>query len=342
MENTQGRNPDEAVKTAGNNAEAPSDNFGVEQVEQALRASMFDETTEAAPDEAENTTESPEVESEGEQEEEYVHSESQEEITAEEGQDYEVEQSEDEQTEETVPDADRGLPKGVKKRIDKLVAKRREAEQEVERMKAELERLEQEAKKPARAQEIRKNPYARLDNAEQIQAEAEKAKQIRRWCEMNPEGGVIKDAQGNETEYSAEQVRNIKIRALDALEEHLPAQLAYVSNFQQVEQNLAKEYPWWKDKSSKERQMAEAFIQHFPEITRFPDYKMVLGDYVRGVKSRMTKQTAGQQRIPSQPKSSGMPVNQSASRQVGKDTLTRFRSSGGKDDLSDIIASRFL
>lgn len=338
MENTEGKNPNEAVNIEGNNNEANSGNFGVEQVESAIRASLFDDTTEAATTEAENDVEAPEVESEGVQDEESVHSESQEEITAEAEDDEEAEPAN-----EPSEDADRGLPKGVKKRIDKLVAKRREAEQEAERLRAELERLGQEALKPARATEIRKNPYAKLDTVEQIQSEIERAKQVRRWCEMNPEGGVIKDAKGNDVDYSAEQVRNMKIRALDALEEHLPAQLAYINNFQQVEQHVAKEYPWWKDKSSKERQIAEAFIQYFPEITRFPDYKMVLGDYVRGVKSRSnSKQSAATQRIPSQPKMSGAPVSQPTRQVNDKDSMTRFRSSGGKEDLSDIIASRFL
>lgn len=342
MENTEGQNPATAVNEAGNNTEANSGNFGVEQVEAAIRASLFNETTEAAPAEAENNAESPEVESEGEQEVESVHSESTEETTAEEEADDISAEADDEPAEA----ADRGLPKGVKKRIDKLVAKRREAEQEVERMKSELERLEREAKKPAQTREIRKNPYATLESGEAINAEAERAKQIRRWCEMNPDGGVVTNADGTQTEYSAEQVRKIKVRAMDALEEHLPAQLAYINNFQQVEQIATKEYPWWKDKSSKERQIAEAFLQHFPEITRFPDYKMVLGDYIRGVKARDAssgKETASAQRIPSQPKTTGMPVSQPANKQVvNKDSLTRFRSSGGKDDLSDIIASRFL
>lgn len=337
MENTEGQKPATAVNDAEINTESNTDNFGVDQVESAIRASLYDETSETAPTEAGNDVEAPEVESEGVQEEESVHSESQEEITA------EADEDNESQDEESYEAADRGLPKGVKKRIDKLVAKRREAEAEIERMKAELERLGQEASKPARAAEIRKNPFATLADESQIQAEAEKAKQIRRWCEMNPDGGVVKDAQGNETEYSAEQVRKIKVRAIDALEEHLPAQLAYVNNFKQVEQVASKEYPWWKDKSSKERQIAEAFLQHFPEITRFPDYKMVLGDYIRGVKAREnSKQNApAQQRVPSQPKMSISPASQSK-RPGNPNEMARFRSSGGKDDLADIIASRFL
>lgn len=251
-----------------------------------------------------------------------------------------------EETEETKSDDEfeRGLPKGVKKRIDKLSAKRREAEQEVERLKQEVERLSQEAVKPAQAP-TKQNPYANLSTLEEVQREVEQAKQIRRWCEMNPDGAVVQNNDGSETEYSAEDIRSIKIKALDAMEEHLPARAKYLQNFQQVEQITAKEYPWWKDKSSSERQIAEAFLKHFPEIQRFPDYKMVLGDYIRGVKAREASSKTSNvfaKKAPVQPKVSATPVRLSQNEAKVQVAQKRFMSSGNRDDLSSIIANRFL
>lgn len=256
------------------------------------------------------------------------------------------ETTDSEETEETKSDDDnfeRGLPKGVKKRIDKLSAKRREAEAEVERLKEEVERLSQEANKPAQIPNS-PNPYANLSSMEEISREAEQAKQIRRWCEMNPDGAVVENKDGSETDYTAEEVRRIKVKALDALEEHLPERAKYLQNYMQMEQVAAKEYPWWKDKSAKERQIAESFIKHFPEIQKFPDYKMVVGDYIRGVNARESKGKASGSLIkaPSQPKSSSSPA-----RVLPKDANTqaaqkRFTVSGNRDDLSSIIANRFL
>lgn len=339
MENTEGQIPAKAVNEAETNNETDSSAFGVEQIQKELETTMFDDIEDTDATQSENEVESPEVESEGEQESQEVHSESHEETTSEdEGENHSEENEEDE------PEyAERGLPKGVKKRIDKLVAKRREAEKEVERMKSELQRLEQEAQKPAQTAKVRKNPYGNLETEEQVLAEAERAKQIRRWCEANPDGAVVRNAKGEETEYSAEDVRKIKLNALDALEEHLPAQLTYVNNFKVVEQHVSKEYPWWKDKTSKERQIADAFIKHFPEITRFPDYKMVLGDYIRGVKAREASlKNAGNQRLPSQPKMTGVPVSSANRSSDSKGSNKRLSSSSGRDDLADIIASKFL
>ncbi len=251
-----------------------------------------------------------------------------------------------EETEETKSeddDIERGLPKGVKKRIDKLSAKRREAEAEVERLKSEVERLSQEATKPAQIPTA-ENPYANLSTAEEVNREVEQAKQIRRWCEMNPDGAVVTGKDGSETEYTAEEVRNIKIKALDALEEHLPKRLQYLQNFNQMETVATKEYPWWKDKSAKERQIAESFIKHFPEIQKFPDYKMVVGDYIRGVNAREAKgkSSGAPIKAPSQPKPSAAPARVPAKDALAQAAQKRFTVSQSRDDLSSIIAKRFL
>jgi len=255
-----------------------------------------------------------------------------------------VEDSEEtEETKSEDDDIERGLPKGVKKRIDKLSAKRREAEAEVERLRQEVERLSQEANKPAQIPTA-DNPYANLSTLDEVSREAEQAKQIRRWCELNPDGAVVTNKDGSETEYSAEEVRNIKIKALDALEEHLPKRMQYLQNFNQMEQVASKEYPWWKDKSAKERQIAESFIKHFPEIQKFPDYKMVVGDYIRGVNAReaKAKSSGTPVKAPSQPRPSASPARvpqKDASAQAAK---KRFTVSQNRDDLSSIIANRFL
>jgi len=261
----------------------------------------------------------------------------------------EQEHSEDsEETEETKSDdneLERGLPKGVKKRIDKLSAKRREAEAEVDRLKSEVERLSQEANKPAQTPKS-DNPYTNLKTLEEVNREAEQAKQIRRWCEMNPDGAIVTGKDGNEVEYSAEEVRKIKVKSLDALEEHLPARAKYLENYSQVEQVANKEYPWWKDRSSSERQIAESFLQHFPEITRFPDYKMVLGDYIRGFKSRESASkrpnTVTTRTAPAQPKRTATPAYVPEKEARAKEAAKRFGANGNRDDLSSIIANRFL
>ena len=215
----------------------------------------------------------------------------------------------------------------------------------MERLKSEVERLSQEANKPAQTPKS-DNPYSNLKTLEEVNREAEQAKQIRRWCEMNPDGATVTGANGEEVDYSAEEVRRIKIKALDALEEHLPARAKYIENYSQIEQVATKEYPWWKDRSSNERQIAESFLKHFPEITRFPDYKMVLGDYIRGVKSREASSkkapVVSNRTAPVQPKRTATPPYVPEKEARAKEAAKRFGANGNRDDLTSIIANRFL
>jgi len=333
MENNENVAPEATQNYSENNAN-PAREFTNEDLTDIIKASLFDDTTETATTEAENAEETSEVESEDVEDTEVL-SQSEEEstVTSEDEQEPESAMETPEQNE----DDDRGLPKGVKKRIDKLIAKRREAEEQAAKLKEEVERLSAEATKPPQTRRPNDNPFSNIEKPETIRAEIEKAKQVRRWCEMNPEGGVIKDSNGNEQEYSAEEVRAIKVRALDALEEHIPAQIQYIENLNRVEQIVSKEYAWWKDRSSAERQIAESFLQHFPEIKRFPDYKMVLGDYIRGVKARESASKKAQpQRPPSQPKSVATP-SQGVARKP-----TRLTDISDNDALANIIASRFI
>lgn len=253
-------------------------------------------------------------------------------------------EEDDESDEESEEDTERGLPKGVKKRIDKLTAKRREAEAEVERLRTEMDALRQEAsqKKPVQNHDP-KNPYSHLSTPDQIQKELEQAKQIRRWCELNPDGATVTDKDGNETDYSAEEVRKIKIRALDAIEEHLPKQSRYLEQVNHMDQIAVKEYPWWKDKAARERVIAEKFLEAFPEIKRFPDYKVVVGDYLRGIQAReASSKTKTVQKAPVQPRPGATPPARSERDAKSDNAKARFLKTTSRDDLADIIASKFL
>lgn len=240
-------------------------------------------------------------------------------------------------------DTERGLPKGVKKRIDRLTAKRREAEAEVEKLRMEMETLRQEASQKPVQNHDPENPYSHLTTAEAISKEMDQAKQIRRWCELNPDGATVKDKDGNETDYSAEEIRRIKIKAMDAMEEHLPKQHRYLEQVNHMDQIATKEYPWWKDKTTKEHVLAQKFLQVFPEIKRFPDYKIVVGDYLRGIQAReQSAKNKAPQRAPVQPRPGATPATRPARDAKADDAKARFQKSTSRDDLADIIASKFI
>jgi hypothetical protein len=236
--------------------------------------------------------------------------------------------------------------KGVQKRIDKLTALRKSAEEQAEKLQNELEqlKLQVESNKPS-AIVIGKDenvPYAHINSLAEIDAEIAQARQVRRWCEENSNGIVVQNADGTETEYSTEDVKRIKLNAMDALEEHLPKRLNYVQTKEKVDAFAYKEYPWLKDKSSKERQIAEAFIKALPQITRFPDYNIIIGDYIRGVRARESNQKGSNiRKAQVQPTSNYAPTSRYKDNS-DVDAVSRYVKSNSQSDLTAIIKSKFI
>ena len=236
--------------------------------------------------------------------------------------------------------------KGVQKRIDKLTALRKQAEEQAEKLQAEVENLKSKVESSKSTEIVVKSdeevPYANLNTLAEIEAEHAQAKSVRRWCEENSNGVVVQNADGTETEYTSEDVKRIKLNAMDALEDHLPKRLNYVQTKAKVDALAYKEYPWLKDKSSKERQIAESFIKAFPQVTRFPDYQLVIGDYINGMRARENANRGRNiQKAPIQPTSSY--ATPSRSREARDPEATRrYIKSNSQNDLAAIIASKFI
>lgn len=239
---------------------------------------------------------------------------------------------------ESEEEYDNDVSRGVQKRIDKLTAKRKEAEEEIAKLKTEVESLKQSMTTQKPVEQIPDTPHSDLNTIAEIEAEIAQARQVRDWAEANADGFTQTDAEGNETHYDPAQIRQIKINAMKAIETTLPQRYQYIQARDQIETIVAKEYPWWKDKSSKERQIAEQFLSAFPQIKKFPDYKMVIGDYLRGV--RLREQRGGQpqvQKAPIQPRSSGVAPSVKKQEVHRQEAYSRFTKSGKVDDLSKLM-----
>ena len=253
--------------------------------------------------------------------------------------------SEDSQDEEV----DDGLSRNVQKRIDTLTAKRKQAEEEAARLKTELDAMKAEVEKAKSGSEgivIKSdpaNPYAHLNTIAEIENEASQARSVRRWCEEHAEGVTWTDDQGVEREYTSEDIKRIKLNAIDALEEHLPKRMNYVHNKGKVDQVAETEYKWWKDRSSKERQIAEAFIKALPEVTRFPDYKLWIGDLIQGMRAREARASGSQPKVkaPVQPNGRAMPQARKSDASSDR-ALNRFTKTRSPEDFAAVIASRFI
>lgn len=234
------------------------------------------------------------------------------------------------------------VSRGVQKRIDKLTAKRKEAEAEIEKLKEEVANLKNTIQTP-KQREIPDDPYSNLNTIEEIEAEIAQARNVRNWAEENADGFTHTNENGEEEYLDPAKVRQIKVNAMKALEEGLPKRYQYLQARNQIEQVVSKEYPWWNDKAAKERQIAEQFLSAFPAIKKFPDYKMVIGDYIRGVKAREAA-VRGQKPVvkaPVQPRSSGVAPTVKKEEVRSQNAYSKFTKTGRIDDLANVM-NKFL
>jgi hypothetical protein len=251
-------------------------------------------------------------------------------------------ESEEQESEE---DEVESLPKGVKKRISKLNAKRKEAEEALRKAQDELEELRKSFSDPKPSASKDNNPFGHITREEDLSSAANKARQVRDWVEENPYGGTITKSDGTEIEVDEREARRMKVQAMRDLEVNIPLQLSNIQARRKFDPLAEETYPWWKKKESTEYKTAQALIQNFPELAKFPDYKLVVGDFIFGMTARQARQakSAPQNKAPFQPsRPSASPMSQPKNIQKAQEVEKRFNKTRSRDDLASLIEARYF
>lgn len=238
-------------------------------------------------------------------------------------------------------DEERPQPKGVDKRISKLTALRKEAEERAQKLEEELEHLKRSKAAPSANSN---NPFSGFDDEEKIQAEYERQKEIRLFCERYPDG-YYEDGQ---EPVDKESIAKAKVNAIRAMEDHLPKQLDYVEKSKAFKAAARKEFPWLKDKTDPRTIMANRFVDSVPEIRKYPDYEIYAAHLASGMASYQSQKQAAKQgvnvRVPVQPTTSYAPAASAKKPDAVKAKLaeSRYRQSSSLDDLSEVFRNKFI
>ena len=233
------------------------------------------------------------------------------------------------------------ISKGVDKRISKLTAQRKEAEERAKQLEQELETLKRQQAAPRNEA----NPFNALTSEENIQAEYERQKEIRLFCERYPDGYY----EDGKEPISKEQIAKAKVAAIKAVEDYLPQQMDYVEKSKAFKQASRKEFPWLDNATDKRAIMAKRFVEAVPEIKRFPDYEIYAAHLANGMVSHQQQKAAAKQgiapqRVPVQPSSTSMPSMSApqANNAVAKQAAERYRRTSSLDDLSEVFRNKFI
>jgi hypothetical protein len=335
--------PNADIGTAENNTEAQSNaqssGLNEETLALKLRETLFADGEQAVESEAENEDEAQTEVKDDPEEADATQAEASDEVPqAEDGDEVHSQEAQEDEV-------DSDLPKGVQKRIDKLTAKRKQAEEEVASLLQEMEALKQamtEAQQASAANETSvtdaNNPFSTLKSKAEVDKEVEQARWLRYKCMENPQGFIL-----GETEYGSEDVSRMLVNATKAIEEHLPRQMARIDTESKIKPIAEAAYPWWKSPQSQEYQVAQQILRTAPELKKFPDWQIWIGDAIAGMKMResATKPAQAQKKAPVQPvRPTASPAKISRTEASAKTAVNRFAKSTSADDLAKVLLSK--
>lgn len=221
----------------------------------------------------------------------------------------ESEQSEEKSEDEDTEDADEEAPSPTQekllKRIDKITAKRREAEEKAEQLETEISdlRAKLDSTPPVTLAPTPDNPLADVETPEQLEERIAVAKKVRKWALANLEGGTVQNAKGEDAYYEPAQVREFLANADEVLTEHAPKRREWLTQRTTFVPEARTAYPKLFEAGSQEQAMLRETLKAYPALKGMPNLELVIGDAIEGQKLRFARQQAAQ-KAASAPKSS--------------------------------------
>jgi len=256
-----------------------------------------------------------------------------------------------EQADEVVEEQKENPHKGLLKRIDKLTARRKEAEGRVDGLEGEIKDLRAELDNKDDLSDLprvaKDNPYSHLKSVSAVNKEIEQAEEILEWAEDNADGTEVTNSQGEEVSYSKEDVTQIKRNARKALRTQLPEQRNYLNEETDVNQRVEQIFPYWKDRSSVGYQEGMEIVKNRPALKNYPTWKADVTMFQLGLQAykEMTtdKQPKAKAKAPSQPSApSQAPIVDKPNQARSKSARNNFKASGDQDALAKILETDYI
>ena len=255
----------------------------------------------------------------------------------------EAEGTEEEEAEEPEAEAKEPGSEKVQKRIDKLTARAKSAEEKVADLEAKLKETESVGvQKEVVSASSKADPLSEVQDARGLRDEIEKAMAVKRWCIENPDGGTVQ-AGDKEIEIEAAQTRKMLADAEEMITIHVPRRERFIAEKVENERVARAEYPEMFKSGSDMEKAYHNLLKAWPDVMRFPDYQLVIGDYMRGNAARMAKaaeakaepKKAKQQLAPPVPK-----IVTPKPKTKPETTLSRVADAGGSEEaLREYFAS---
>lgn len=197
----------------------------------------------------------------------------------------------------------------VNKRIAKLTAKRkladenrREAEQRSSELEAQNQKLQDQINKQGTEQLKVSDPLADVMSKKELKDKIKENRDWRLWALRNPNGGEMSFPDGKTQVYDEDQVEGILKYAEDNLNEHIPSREKWIDQNAQMKAVARQQFPAWNDSSDPLYAEYQQILQQLPEIKRFPHYEVLAGVFQMGLGMYNKQLEASNNKTPAKPK----------------------------------------
>lgn len=166
------------------------------------------------------------------------------------------------------------------KRVDKLTAQKKAAEEkaaevakrleELEKAKAEAEAKLNEASRPVLSP-TPDNPLADISSEAELEQRIQSAHAVRRWALQNSDGATVKAADGTEKFVDAAEVKQYLIQADDLLTIHAPARREWLKEYSAMHEPVKEVFPQLFQAGTPENKSYLDYLKKRPSFAREPD-----------------------------------------------------------------------
>jgi hypothetical protein len=252
----------------------------------------------------------------------------------------------------------------IQRRIDKLTAARKSAEEkatalaaEAEEAKAKVAEYEAQLNEAARPvlSPTADNPLADVDTQEALDAKIKSAQEVRRWALRNTDGATVKRPDGTEVYLDADQVKDYLIKSDDVLTLHAPARQNWLAQRQPAIEAAKNLFPDIFKKGTPMNTAYQATVKQAPELLRIPQHEYWVALALLGEQTLMAKQGAADAKAKAAKKVSSskeiaktptpaQPVSATKSSTSSKSAKGAMRALTGDsmDDIESFVASALL
>ena len=267
------------------------------------------------------------------------------------------EQDADEESEDDVP------REKIQRRIDKLTAARKSAEEkatalaaETAEAKAKVAEYEAQLNEAARPvlSPTADNPLADVDTQDALDAKIKSAQEVRRWALRNTDGAEVKKPDGSTVWVDSDQVKDYLLKADDVISIHGPARQQWLAQRQPAVEAAKNLFPDIFRKGTPMHQAFTATVKQAPELLKLPQAEYWVGLALLGEQTLMAKQGAAEAKAKAAKKVSSskeiaktptpaQPVSatKSSTSNKGQKALRALRGDS-MDDIESFVASALL